>query len=103
MFSEDIVNQVLEGMTGVVNDLRGTGYGAHRDDRILAGKTGTAEIKDAKEDVNGTEIGWFSVFTTEWNTPQPILLISMVENVKEIGGSGYVVNKDKEVLDSYFK
>ena len=103
MFSEDIVNQVMEGMTGVVNDLRGTGYGAHRDDRILAGKTGTAEIKDAKEDVNGTEIGWFSVFTTEWNTPQPILLISMVENVKEIGGSGYVVNKDKEVLDSYFK
>lgn len=102
MFSEDIINQVMEGMTGVVNDPQGTAYGAHRDDRILAGKTGTAEIKDAKEDVNGTEIGWFSVFTAEQNTPQPILLISMVENVKEIGGSGYVVNRDKEVLDRYF-
>jgi cell division protein FtsI/penicillin-binding protein 2 len=103
MFSEDIINQVMEGMTGVVNDPRGTAYGAHRDDRILAGKTGTAEIKAAKEDVNGTEIGWFSVFTAEKDTPQPILLISMVENVKEIGGSGYVVNGDKEVLDRYFK
>ena len=103
MFSEDIINQVMEGMTGVVNDPRGTAYRAHRDDRILAGKTGTAEIKAAKEDVNGTEIGWFSVFTAEKDTPQPILLISMVENVKEIGGSGYVVNGDKEVLDRYFK
>ena len=91
----------MEGMTGVVNDPRGTAYRAHRDDRILAGKTGTAEIKAAKEDVNGTEIGWFSVFTAEKDTP--ILLISMVENVKEIGGSGYVVNGDKEVLDRYFK
>ena len=31
-----------------------------------------------------------------------LLLISMVENVKELGGSGYVVQKDAEVLDEYF-
>ncbi len=27
----------------------------------------------------------------------------MVENVKGIGGSGYVVQKDKAVLDSYLE
>ena len=34
---------------------------------------------------------------------KPILLISMVENVKGIGGSGYVVKKDATVLDEYFE
>lgn len=103
VFTADIIEQVMEGMKGVVNEPQGTAYAAHREDQVLAGKTGTAEIKDAKEDINGTEIGWFSVFTADQNTEHPILLISMVENVKEIGGSGYVVNKDKEVLDRYLK
>ena len=33
------------------------GYAAHRDDILLAGKTGTAEIKASKEDTSGTELG----------------------------------------------
>ena len=88
-------------MKGVVNDPNGTGYAAHREDIMLAGKTGTAELKATKEDTSGTEIGWFSVFTVEKDTEKPILLISMVENVKGLGGSGYVVKKDKTVLDEY--
>ena len=68
---------------------------------MLAGKTGTAELKASKEDTAGTEIGWFSVFTAEKNTEKPILLISMVENVKDLGGSSYVVKKDKKVLDQF--
>ena len=70
---------------------------------VLAGKTGTAELKATKEDTTGTEIGWFSVFTTERDTEKPVLIISMVENVKGIGGSGYVVQKDKAVLDAYLE
>lgn len=101
-FSSDAVSQVMEGLTGVVNDPNGTGYAAHRDDILLAGKTGTAEMKASKEDTSGTEIGWFSVFTAEKNTEHSILLISMVENVKGLGGSGYVVSRDKAVLDKYF-
>ena len=27
----------------------------------------------------------------------------MVENVKDLGGSGYVVGKDKAVLEQYFE
>ena len=33
----------------------------------------------------------------------PILIVSMVEDVKERGGSGYVVGKDKQVLESWLK
>ena len=32
----------------------------------------------------------------------PILIVSMVEDVKGRGGSGYVVEKDKEVLENWF-
>ena len=101
-FSSETVSQVMEGLTGVVNDPNGTGYAAHRDDILLAGKTGTAELKESQEDTSGTEIGWFAVFTADKNVKTPILMISMVENVKGIGGSGYVVSKDKAVLDQYF-
>ena len=100
-FSPQIVLEVMEGLEGVVNNPEGTGYGACREDIRLAGKTGPAELKATKEDTSGTEIGWFTVFTTDRDTKNPILLISMVENVKDIGGSGYVVEKDKAILDEY--
>ena len=95
------MDQVLEGMDGVVNDPNGTGYGAHRTDTRLAGKTGTAELKESQEDTSGTEIGWFAVFTEEVEAERPLLLVSMVEDVKQMGGSGYVVAKDKVILDEY--
>ncbi len=83
----------MEGTKKVVNDSHGTGYAAHRDDIVLAGKTGTAEIKASKDDTSGTELGWFAVFTAEETVERPILIISMVEDVKGRGGSGYVVKK----------
>ena len=101
-FSADNSNLVLEGIKKVVNDPHGTGYAAHREDILLAGKTGTAEIKVSKEDTSGTELGWFAVFTVERTEDKPILIISMVEDVKGRGGSGYVVEKDKKVLENWF-
>lgn len=101
-FRPETASQVLEGIKKVVNDPNGTGYAACRDDMILAGKTGTAEIKASKEDTSGTELGWLAIFTTEEMIEQPILIISMVEDVKERGGSGYVVEKDTAVFDSLF-
>lgn len=101
-FSSDVTNEVMNGLRKVVNDPNGTGYGAHRDDILLAGKTGTAEIKVSQDDTNGTELGWFSVFTLDKNVQKPILIVTMVEDVKDRGGSGYVVSKDKVVLDKFF-
>lgn len=94
--------RVLEGTKKVINDPDGTGYVAHRDDIVLGGKTGTAEIKASKEDTSGTELGWFAVFTAEQSAERPILIISMTEDVKERGGSGYVVEKDRMVLEDWF-
>ena len=71
------------------------------DEYGVAGKTGTAEIKASKEDTTGTELGWFSVFTTDENMDRPIMIISMVEDVKGRGGSGYVVKKDSQVLEKW--
>lgn len=102
-FSKENVEEIMQGVEGVVNDPEGTGYAEHRDDILLAGKTGTAELKATKEDTSGKEIGWFSVFTADKSVDKPILLISMVENVKGIGGSGYVVKKDATVLEEYFE
>lgn len=101
-FSEDTANTILEALKKVVNEKEGTGYSAHRNDEVLAGKTGTAEIKESKEDASGTELGWFAVFTAEKNVARPILLVSMTEDVKDRGGSGYVVRKDAEVLEQWF-
>ena len=101
-FSEETANRVLEGTKKVVNDSNGTGYAAHRDDVVLAGKTGTAEIKASKEDTSGTELGWFAIYTAEKDAERPILLISMVEDVKGRGGSGYVVKKDSLALEVWF-
>ena len=98
-FSNETASRVLEGTKKVVNDSNGTGYAAHRDDILLAGKTGTAEIKAAKDDTSGTELGWFAILTAEDTVERPILIISMVEDVKGRGGSGYVVKKDSQVLE----
>ena len=102
-FSVEHTNIVLEGLKKVVNDSHGTGYVAHREDILLAGKTGTAEIKVSKEDTSGTELGWFAIFTAERTEENPILIVSMVEDVKGRGGSGYVVGKDKQVLESWLE
>ena len=101
-FSKETANRVLEGTKRVVNDSHGTGYAAHRDDIVLAGKTGTAEIKASKDDTSGTELGWFAIYTTDNTVKRPILIISMVEDVKGRGGSGYVVKKDSAVLEEWF-
>ncbi len=101
-FCDETVNYVLKGMKGVVNNPYGTGYEAYFDDIALAGKTGTAEIKKSGDDKSGTELGWFCVFTTEKAQEKPILIISMTEDVKGRGGSGYVVKKDREVINNWF-
>ena len=100
-FTKDAAQMVLEDTKEVINNPHGTGYAACRTDITLAGKTGTAEIKASKEDTTGTELGWFSVFTTDENMDRPIMIISMVEDVKGRGGSGYVVKKDSQVLEKW--
>lgn len=100
-FTEEAVQTVAEDLKDVVNSPEGTGYGLHLEGVELAGKTGTAEIKDTVEDTSGTELGWMAVYTTDPDTEKPLLLLTMVQDVKERGGSGYVVDNLRPVLESY--
>lgn len=100
-FSPEITDRIKTALGKVIHSEHGTGHAANRSDLSLAGKTGTAEIKASKGDTSGTELGWFAVFTTDSDCKTPILLVSMAEDVKNRGGSGYVVRKDKAVLDAY--
>lgn len=101
-YTSEYAEQIKDTMEQVVSSQYGTGHSAYFEDIVLAGKTGTAEIKQSKADQNGTELGWFGVFTSEPHFSKPILLMTMVEDVKGRGGSGYVVKKDKQVLDTWF-
>ena len=99
VFSDKTVKTIKEDLINVIADEKGTGHAIHRDNVILAGKTGTAEIKQSQSDTTGTELGWFTVMTTD--SKQPLLITTMVEDVKDRGGSGYVVEHTKTPLDLY--
>ena len=95
VFSDKTVKIIKEDLINVIADEKGTGHAIYRDNVILAGKTGTAEIKQSQSDTTGTELGWFTVMTTD--SKQPLLITTMVEDVKDRGGSGYVVEHTKHL------
>ena len=99
VFRDKTVKTIKEDLINVIADEKGTGHAIYRDNVILAGKTGTAEIKQSQSDTTGTELGWFTVMTTD--SKQPLLITTMVEDVKDRGGSGYVVEHTKTPLDLY--
>jgi len=98
-FSPEASGIISADLAEVINNPEGTGYKAYMDGVALAGKTGTAEIKASKEDMTGTELGWFAVYTADNTISTPILLVTMVEDVKERGGSSYVVEGERAVLE----
>ena len=95
-FSKEASNTIKEALVQAVEI--GTAKDAKIDGVTLAGKTGTAEIKNSKEDKNGTEIGWFNAFIADENKDN-YLIISMVEDVKQRGGSHYLLPKVKNILN----
>jgi cell division protein FtsI/penicillin-binding protein 2 len=99
-FSSKAASVVSDALLDAVSSPNGTGHAAYMEGLHLAGKTGTAEIKATKDDTTGTELGWFVVFPTERDTAAgSVMIVSMVEDVKDRGGSGYVVKKVRGVLD----
>ena len=99
VFSKETSKIIKEDLINAIADENGTGHAIYHDNVILAGKTGTAEIKQSQSDTTGTELGWFTVMTID--EKQPILMTTVVEDVKNRGGSGYVVEHTKAPLDLY--
>ncbi len=96
VFSKEAAKTIKEDLIQVVEDPNGTAHEAQMKGKMLGGKTGTAEIKDSKDDETGTEIGWFDCFLEDENNP--LLMITMVEDVKDRRGSHYILPKVKNVL-----
>ena len=89
-FSKEAANEVRDGLIQVVENPSGTAHTAKIEGKTIAGKTGTAEIKQSKDDTEGTEIGWFNAFNVGESDESLLLVVSMVENVKGKGGSHYL-------------
>ena len=92
VISSEIANTIKQDLIAVVET--GTGRGAKVEGKTIAGKTGTAEIKETQQDENGTEIGWFNAFDEDG-----LLVVSMCENVKDKGGSHYLLPKVRTVFE----
>lgn len=98
VFSAQTANTINEDLRTVITE--GTGTQASAAGVTLAGKTGTAEIKASQDDTTGTELGWVAAYEID-NTQDPVLIIMMVEDVKDRDGSHYVVPKVAEAFRIY--
>ena len=99
VFTKEAAETIRDDLIQVVENPGGTAHSAQIEGKTIAGKTGTAEIKDSKDDTEGTEVGWFNVFTVNETDENSRLIISMVENVKGKGGSHYLLPKVKAILE----
>lgn len=94
----EYVDELVKVFSGVVNDNDGSGSLAKIEGVNIAGKTGTAEIKQSKDDTNGSENGWFAAV----NTDNSKIAISMI--IEDLDGKStgeYVVPMVKNVLKNY--
>ena len=98
VFSAEAAETVKQALRHVITE--GTGTQAQMEGLTLAGKTGTAEIKASQDDTTGTELGWFIGFEVD-NNNDPVMILMMIEDVKERGGSHYVVPKVAEAFSLY--
>ena len=95
-FSEKAANIIEKDMIQVIENDEGTAKAMRVEGRTIAGKTGTAELKESKED-NKETLAWFNCYTADDKENQ-LLVIAMVENGRTAGGSSYLVRKIKTLF-----
>lgn len=90
-FSEEAANEIKEGLIQVVENPSGTGHDVKVPGITIAGKTGTAELK-ATKDAEGDTLGWFNCFTTDQETEDSLLVVSMAKNKPTVYLKGIIRN-----------
>lgn len=94
VFSEEEAEQLLTEMYQNVEEPGGSVHEAERKNWRMAGITGSASMS------GGRDLGWFTGLSAE-NTDRPLLLTVMIEDVKERGGSSYVISRGMKGFDVY--
>ena len=97
-FTKEVAETIRDDLVQVVENAGGTGHGAKTPGLKLAGKTGTAEIKKSTTDKTGTELGWFNAFIADEKSQKQMLVVCMIEDVKNRNGSLYVVPRVKKMF-----
>ena len=95
-FTKEAATIIKDDLIQVVENPEGTAKDMQVEGRTIAGKTGTAELKASKDD-QADVLGWFDCFTTDENDNQ-LLVVSMVENGRDLGGSHYLISKIKTLF-----
>ena len=98
VYSKNVIELMKDYLTQTIESEEGTGHSAKMPNLEIAGKTGTAETKSTKEEIDAKEVGWFNMFVTDENSDKQYVVISMIENVENKGGSQYVINKVKRIF-----
>ncbi len=100
VFTNEATNIVKEALIQVVENPEGTANDMKINGLTIAGKTGTAELKNSMDDSESGTLGWFDCFTINRKDSNDLLIISMVENVQNNrdGGSHYLIKKIKTLF-----
>lgn len=93
-FTQEAANIIKDNLIQVVE--KGTATDMKVSGRTIAGKTGTAELKGSK-DAQADVLGWFDCFTAD-DSGNQLLVVSMVENGRDLGGSHYLIKKIKTLF-----
>lgn len=97
VFTSSAANIVKEDLIEVIENPEGTATDMKIPGIVLAGKTGTAELKVSKDEEANT-LGWFNLITVDENTDNQYVIVSMVEDARELGGSHYLIKKLRNIL-----
>lgn len=100
-FSKDTADEIRQDLIQVVENPEGTANDMKLPNKVIAGKTGTAELKKTADDTKSGTLGWFDCFTVNTSSNDNMLIISMVENTQNnsSGGSHYLIKKIRGLFE----
>ena len=105
VFTKEAANTVKQALIQVIENPEGTASDMKINGITIAGKTGTAELKNSIDDKDSGTLGWFNCFTIDNSSNSlygsDILIISMVENTQNNrdGGSHYLIKKIRTLFN----
>lgn len=99
-FTKEAANTIKKDLIQVVENPNGTAHDMKIAGVTIAGKTGTAELKQSSDDKDSGTLGWFNCFTIDRTGQNDLLVVSMVENIQNNsdGGSHYLIQKIRKLF-----